>query len=177
MREQAGGTVVNVTSMMGHVTLGCHGYYSATKFALAAISESLAIEARPFGIKVAIIEPGVIVTPIFGKSAPTMPENHPYQQAMARLTRVLRTQLVDGAGPEIVANAIFHAVGEGCVKLRYPVGPDAEVIAATHDRMTPAEWVALLSEPDDEKFLAAAEQAFGVDLFNPPSLYKRTAAC
>src|ERR1039458_1952129 len=84
MRERRGGTVVNVTSMMGHVTLGCHGFYSATKFALAARSETLAIEAKPFGIRVAIIEPGVILTPIWNKAEALMPEGHPYQRAMGR---------------------------------------------------------------------------------------------
>jgi NAD(P)-dependent dehydrogenase (short-subunit alcohol dehydrogenase family) len=50
--------VVNVTSMMGRLTLGCHAFYSATKFALATVSESLAMEVQPFGIRVAIVEPG-----------------------------------------------------------------------------------------------------------------------
>src|ERR1039458_2818914 len=68
MRDRRSGTVVNVTSIMGHVTLGCHGFYSATKFALAAVSESLAIEMKPLGVKVAIIEPGVILTPIWNKA-------------------------------------------------------------------------------------------------------------
>ena len=87
MRERRSGTIVNVTSMMGRITLGGHGFYSATKFALAAISESLAIEMKPFGVKVAIIEPGVILTPIWNKAEALMPEGHPYGQAMGRLSR------------------------------------------------------------------------------------------
>src|ERR1017187_9736885 len=88
MRERRSGTIVNVTSMMGHVTLGCHGFYSATKFALAAVSETLAIHAKPLGVKVAIIEPGVILTPIWNKAEALMPDGHPYQQAMGRLARM-----------------------------------------------------------------------------------------
>ena len=176
MRKRRGGTIVNVTSIMGHMTLGCHAYYGATKFALAAVSESLAMEAKPLGIKVAIIEPGVILTPIWGKGENLMPEDHPYQLAMTRLARLFRAQKVGGTPPEVVARAIFDAVSEGAVKLRYPVGPDAEAMAAARDRMTAAEWAALLTEEDDAKFVAAAEKAFGADLYNPPSLYARKTA-
>jgi NAD(P)-dependent dehydrogenase (short-subunit alcohol dehydrogenase family) len=173
MRERRNGTIVNVTSIMGHTTFGSHGYYAATKFALAAVSESLAMEAKPLGIKVAIIEPGVILTPIWGKGERPSAEGSPYQRALERMGRLFRAQRVEGTPPEVVAQAIFEAVEEGCVKLRYPVGPDAEVMAAARDRMTAAEWAALMSEEDDAKFLAAAEKAFGVDLYSAPSLYAR----
>ena len=173
MRERRSGTIVNVTSMMGHVTLGCHGFYSATKFALAAVSEALAIEAKPFGIKVAIIEPGVILTPIWNKAGSLMPDGHPYQQAMGRLLRIFGAQMEGGTLPDAVARAIYGAVQEGATKLRYPVGPDAELIAAARDRMTAAEWVSLLTEENEDQFVARAEVVFGADLCNPPSLNQR----
>jgi len=173
MRERRSGTIVNVTSIMGHITTGGHGFYAATKFALAAVSETLAIETRRLGIKVAIIEPGVILTPIWGKAEALMPQNHDYQQAMARLMRWFNAQLDGGTLPDVVARAIHDAVQEGCVKVRYPVGPDAELIAKTRDRMTSAEWAALLTEEDEAGFVAKAEAAFGADLLNPPSLNAR----
>ena len=170
MRDRRSGTIVNVTSMMGHMTLGGHGFYSATKFALAALSESLAMEMKPCGVKVAIIEPGVILTPIWSKAEALMPEGHPYGQAMGRLFRLFGAQMEGGTQPDVVARAIYEAVREGATRLRYPVGLDAEVIAAARDRMTAAEWAALLTEEDEERFLSKAEEAFGVDLYNPPSL-------
>jgi NAD(P)-dependent dehydrogenase (short-subunit alcohol dehydrogenase family) len=175
MRERRSGTVVNVTSVMGRITLGCHGFYAATKFALAAVSESLAIEAQPFGIRVAIIEPGVILTPIWGKAESLMPPDHPYQLAFQRLMRLFDSQLDGGTPADVVARAIYDAVQEGGTKLRYPVGPDAVALVQARDRMTPAEWVELFSEPDDDRFQARAAEAFGVDLYNRPSLYKRSA--
>ncbi len=175
MREHRGGTVVNVTSMLGRITLGCHGFYAATKFALAAVSESLAIEARPFNIRVAIIEPGVILTPIWNKAEVVMPADHPYQQAMGRLWRLFGAQLEGGTKPDVVARCIYDAVQEGATKLRYPVGADAEVIAAARDRLTAAEWTTLLNEPDEQIFAKKAEAAFGVDLYNPPSLNQKRA--
>jgi NAD(P)-dependent dehydrogenase (short-subunit alcohol dehydrogenase family) len=173
MRARRSGAIVNVTSLMGHVTLGGHGFYAATKFALAAVSETLAIEAKPLGIKVAIIEPGVILTPIWSKAESLMPEKHDYQQAMERLGRLFGAQLEGGTPADVVAKAIYDAVQEGGSKLRYPVGPDAEVVAAARDRMTAAEWASLLSEEDEEKFVARAEATFGADLLNPPSLNDR----
>ncbi len=173
MRERRSGTIVNVTSLMGHVTLGCHGFYAATKYALAAVSETLAIEARPLGIKVAIIEPGVILTPIWSKAESLMPEKHDYQLAMGRLLRLFGAQLEGGTLPEVVARAIYDAVQEGATKMRYPVGPDAELVAAARDRMSAAEWVSLMTEEDEDKFVAKAEAVFGADLFNPPSRNQR----
>jgi NAD(P)-dependent dehydrogenase (short-subunit alcohol dehydrogenase family) len=176
MRARRTGTVVNVTSILGHMTLGCHGFYAATKFALAAVSESLAMEIKPFGVKVAIVEPGVILTPIWSKGERLMPDDHPYQQAVERLIRLFRAQMAGGTKPDAVARAIYDAVEEGGVRLRYPVGADAEAMVAARDRMTAAEWSALLSEEDDALFLARAEEAFGVDLYHPPSLNARRNA-
>jgi len=175
MRERRSGTVVNVTSLMGRVTLGCHGYYAATKFALSAVSEALAIEMKPFNVRVAIIEPGVILTPIWNKGEAVMPEDHPYQQAMGRLWRLFGAQLEGGTKADLVARCIYDAVQEGASKMRYPVGADAEVVAAARDRMTAAEWTALLMEADEQTFLSRAEAVFGVDLYNPPSLNQRRA--
>jgi NAD(P)-dependent dehydrogenase (short-subunit alcohol dehydrogenase family) len=173
MRERRSGTVVNVTSVMGHVTLGCHGYYASTKFALAALSECLAIEMKPFGVAVAIIEPGVILTPIWGKAEALMPDEHPYQQSMGRLLRIFGAQMEGGTKPDVVARGIYEAVQEGATKLRYAVGVDAEAIIAARDRMTAGEWAALLTEEDEDKFVSKAEAAFGADLYNPPSLNQR----
>ncbi len=173
MRARRSGTIVNVTSLMGHVTLPCHGFYAATKYALAAVSETLAMEAKPLGIKVAIIEPGVILTPIWSKAESPMPEDPAYQQGMGRLWRLFNAQLEGGTLPVVVARAIYDAVQEGAIKLRYPVGPDAEVVAAARDRMTAGEWASLMTEEDEDKFVAKATGIFGTDLYNPPSLNAR----
>ena len=81
-----------------------------------------------------------------------------------------------GTQPDEVARVIWSAVQENGAKLRYPVGPDAEAIIAARDRMTAAEWAAIFADEDEDKFLANAQAAFGVDLYNPPSLNQRRAA-
>jgi NAD(P)-dependent dehydrogenase (short-subunit alcohol dehydrogenase family) len=173
MRERGRGTIVNVTSVMGHLTLGCHAFYAASKFALAAVSESLAIEVKPFGVRVVIIEPGVILTPIWNKAEALMPEGHPYGFAMDRLWRLFEAQLADGTMPDTVARAIYEAVHTDQPRLRHAVGADAEVMVAARDRLSAAEWADLQSEPDDATFVERAKEVFGVDLYNAPSLNAR----
>jgi len=173
MRTRRQGVIVNVTSMMGRITLPGHGSYAATKFALSAISESLAMEMRPFNVRVVIIEPGVILTPIWHKRSVPLPEGHEYGPAMQRLMRVFGSQMEGGTLPDAVAAAIFDAAARTDAPLRIPVGADAEVLAVARNQMTADEWVSLYAEPDEDAFVARAEQAFGVDTLNPPSLNAR----
>jgi NAD(P)-dependent dehydrogenase (short-subunit alcohol dehydrogenase family) len=173
MRERRSGVIVNVTSIMGHITLPCHGYYAATKFALFAVSESLAMEMTPLGIRVAIIEPGVVLTPIWGKRAPTMPAMPEYRQGQDRLMRTFESQMEGGVTPDVVAEAIYRAAIGGDDRIRIQVGEDAEVWAAARDRSTTEQWVSLYAEADDTRFRSRAEQTFGVDTLASPSLHAR----
>ena len=68
MRAQGSGIIVNISSGAGRFGLQGMSAYVATKFALEGLSESLEYEVRPFGIKVILIEPGVVKTKIFNNS-------------------------------------------------------------------------------------------------------------
>jgi NAD(P)-dependent dehydrogenase (short-subunit alcohol dehydrogenase family) len=175
MRERRSGTVVNVTSIMGRITLPCHAYYAATKFALGAVSESLAMEMQPFGVRVAIIEPGVILTPIWGKRQPPMPPAHEYGPALERLRCTFAAQMDGGTLPHTVAQAIYETVTNPAAPLHVPVGDDAELMAVVRDRVTAEEWISLFAEPDKGRFVARAAEMFGADMMTPPSLNARRA--
>ena len=174
MRARRSGTIVNVTSLTGRVSIPMHGHYSATKYALEAASEALAGEMHPFGVRVAIIEPGVILTPIFTKAETVIDPSTPYLAAINRLWRLFGSQLVDPTMPAAVADSIIEAVETDAPRLRYLVGEDARACAAARSQISDETWIELYAEPDEERFVARALEVFGVDLYNPPSAFSRS---
>jgi NAD(P)-dependent dehydrogenase (short-subunit alcohol dehydrogenase family) len=174
MRERRSGAVVNVTSMMGRITLPCHGYYAATKFALAALTETLAMEVAPFGIRVASIEPGVILTPIWSKGAAPVLDDPSYRQGLSRLMKTFMSQMEGGTPADVVAAAIYQAATESG-PIHVLVGEDAEVLVAARDRTTADVWASTYAEPDERRFAEGLTGLCGVDILDPPSLHARTS--
>jgi NAD(P)-dependent dehydrogenase (short-subunit alcohol dehydrogenase family) len=168
MRAQGSGAIVNVTSMAGRVPLPGHSHYCASKFALDALSETLAAEVRPLGIRVAIVEPGVVLTPIFSKSRIMKLEDlHPYEMCIRRLRRLFDSQLrKKPTMPEEVAEAIAQAVFTTEPRLRYLVGRDAEVLSALRTRLSDEEWIRLHTIVDDREFGRALNEAAGFELYS-----------
>ena len=164
MRERRSGAIVNITSLAGRVTWAAHGHYSASKHALEAASEALAMEVRPYNIRVAIIEPGVILTPIFSKRTKNAPTDH-YEVPIRRLRRFFENRLRDPVLPNVVAEAVMTAVETDNPKLRYLVGEDAEVIAPKRRETTDEEWVGDGSEMTDEEFGDRMRKRYGADFF------------
>ena len=166
MRERKSGCIVNVTSIAGRVATPNQIPYSASKHALAAASEALAHEVAAFGIRVAIIEPGVIQTAIFENSAGATryDKTSPYRQIMRRNGKLFAAGFRNPGRPETVAEVIFEAVTTTRPRLRYPVGIDAEGLAAGRGRISDEEWVAMGGELSDAEYNARFKQHFGIEL-------------
>ena len=166
MRERKTGCIVNVTSIAGRVATPNQIAYSASKHALAAASEALAHEVHAFGIRVAIIEPGVIQTAIFENSAGATryDKTSPYRQIMRRNGKLFAAGFRNPGQPEAVAEAIHEAVTTKAPRLRYPVGVDALGLAAGRARVSDEEWVAMGGELSDEEYNARFKRYFGIDL-------------
>lgn len=166
MRERRAGCIVNVTSIAGRVATPNQIPYSASKHALAAVSEALAHEVAAFGIRVAIIEPGVIQTAIFENSAGATryDKTSPYRQIMRRNGKLFAAGFRNPGKPETVAAAILDAITTDRPRLRYPVGVDAEGLAAGRARISDEEWVAMGGELSDEEYNARFKRYFGIDL-------------
>jgi NAD(P)-dependent dehydrogenase (short-subunit alcohol dehydrogenase family) len=175
LRERGAGAIVNVTSISGRITFPCTGYYAATKSAVAVLTETLAMEVRPFGIRVANIQPGVILTPMWGKREPAVPEVSKYGEGLARALSLFSAQMEGGTLPDVVAEAIYRATTEDG-PLHVPVGDDADVLAAARARATPDEWISIYAEPDEQRFVDRFTQLCGADILNSPSLNARRKA-
>jgi NAD(P)-dependent dehydrogenase (short-subunit alcohol dehydrogenase family) len=169
MRAAGRGTIVNVTSILGLVTPGAAGHYTASKHALEAASEVLAQETNRFGIRIAIIEPGVILTPIFEKATDVPATDSPYFIGIRRLFSFFQAQFINGTLPEAVAAAILHAITTTEPKLRYTVGRDAAAMAAGRPAISGDDWVADFAIEDDQQFFDRMEQRFGIDLWRKPA--------
>ena len=141
MRERRHGAIVNVTSVAGRVANPNMSTYSGSKFALDVMTESLAAEVVRFGIRVALIEPGVIQTPIFSKgSNPPNPES-PYSEFVERAGHWFGVRLEKPTYPQEVAELIEHAIVTDEPKLRYLVGPDAFSMVQARSELTDEEWL------------------------------------
>jgi NAD(P)-dependent dehydrogenase (short-subunit alcohol dehydrogenase family) len=161
MRERRQGCIVNVTSLSGRLALAPAAAYCASKFALEALSECLAQEMKAFNVRVAIIEPGVIATPIFSKAKP-IPEGSPYPQAR-RQRALFAKSLTNPTSPYVVGEKIREIVDGNSWQLRYPVGPDAEPFLKWRASKTDEEVINLVAGTDAD-FIAMAKKEFGLDI-------------
>jgi NAD(P)-dependent dehydrogenase (short-subunit alcohol dehydrogenase family) len=127
----ARGRVVNMGSISGLNALPLLGAYAMSKFALEAMTDSLRVELAPWGIHVAVVEPGTIKTPIWTRERADPPEEA-FALYGARI-EAFRTLAVKrgsaGAPPEVVADAVEHALTAEKPKTRYLVGRDAKLRA------------------------------------------------
>jgi NAD(P)-dependent dehydrogenase (short-subunit alcohol dehydrogenase family) len=128
MRRNRSGIIVNISSVGGRFGLPGMSAYIATKFALEGLSESLAYEVAPFGIKVVLIEPGVVKTRIMVNSVisqSVIKGDSPYSGLLGSLNATFTTMMENASTPEHVATAILQAISSPKPNLRYPVGHDA----------------------------------------------------
>jgi NAD(P)-dependent dehydrogenase (short-subunit alcohol dehydrogenase family) len=161
MRERRQGCIVNVTSVAGRLANAPQAAYASSKFALEALSECLAQEMKAFNVRVAIVEPGVIATPIFGKSKP-ISKDSPYPQAR-RLRALFAAALSKPVSPYVVGEQIRQIVEGDSWRLRYPVGPDALPVLQWRASKTDEEMIDRAAASDEE-YVAAVKREFGLDL-------------
>ena len=142
--RQAQGRIVNMGSIAGRGTIPMMGPYSASKFAMEALTDALRLELYPWGIHVSIIEPGAIATPIWDKSLNTALDVEKDMPAGAKLlyekaARQVREAVQEAAQRAIpvdaVVQAVLHALTSPRPKTRYLVGTDAKL------RAFMAKWV------------------------------------
>ena len=151
LREQGSGVIINISSIGGKMTFPLGSLYHGSKFAVEGISDALAWELEPLGIKVRIVEPGVINTDFGGRSFnfnndPSMGD---YQPMVSTLMGALGS-MPEGSDPHLVAEVIYAAATEDGSQMRYPAGPDAHMLMAAR------------ANQDDETFRNTVRSQFGM---------------
>lgn len=125
MRARGAGRIINVSSIGGRFTLPLFGAYNSTKYAVESLSDALRLELRPFGIEVALIEPGPIrtqfTTQALGRADDAKNAASPYGPAIARYAAIARRTDRLAPGPEVTTRAILKAATSPRPRARYVV--------------------------------------------------------
>src|SRR5215217_8244561 len=151
MRKQKSGTIVNISSGAGRFGYAGGSAYISTKFAVEGLCESMAYELEPFGIKVILVEPGVIKTNfangiVIAKKSQN--PNSPYSQIMQKMSTSFEHMLENASSPDLVAKVVLQAVTSENPSLRYLAGKDVEM------------WVEAKRNMSDDEFYKMMKQSF-----------------
>ncbi len=147
MRERQSGKIINVSSVAGLISVPFQSMYSASKYALEAISEAMRIEVKPFGIKVSLIEPGDIKTG-FTKNRQTVVNagsESAYRTRFEKAVEAMVRSELNGPGPEYAARAIAEVIESDNPPVRKVVGFQYKLIVLLK-RLLPARLVEYLVE-------------------------------
>jgi NAD(P)-dependent dehydrogenase (short-subunit alcohol dehydrogenase family) len=164
MRDRGSGTIVNVTSVVGMFGSVGQAPYVASKWALEGISEELAHEVAPFGIRVVIVEPGITKSAIFAKNVDAPNSTGAYDTQYRRLFQFYAKGIADATPAGEVAAVIHDAITTDEPKLRYRVSWGSDEIVSGRAAMSDEEWVALGAIADDAAYVAEFQRYFGLDL-------------
>ena len=129
MRRQKSGTIVNISSGAGRFGLPGASAYVSTKFAVEGLSESMSYELEPFGIKVVIVEPGVIRTNFMDGlviAKKSQDPNSPYSQIMQKTATGFEEMMKNASSADLVAKVVLNAIRDENPSLRYLAGSDVE---------------------------------------------------
>jgi len=164
MRERCSGSIVNVTSIAGRIAAIAQSPYVASKFALEGLSEGLAQELAPFGIRVVIIEPGVTKSAIFAKSIDTPNATGAYDAPYRRMFQFYATGLARATDPIEVAEVIHHAITTDEPRLRYAMSWGGKELVERRAAIDDDDWVALGALQDDSDYYRRFAELFDLDI-------------
>ena len=164
MRERGSGTIVNVTSVAGRFGAMAQAPYVASKWALEGVSEEMALELAAFGIRVAIVEPGITQSSIFGKNVDMPNDTGAYGPANERMLQMYAAGAANATPAVEVGEVIRHAIETDDPKLRYQVSWGGAEMVSGRAAMSDEDWVMLGTIESLDDYVAAFNDAFGVDI-------------
>ena len=151
-RARRQGTIINISSIGGKITFPLGTLYHGSKFAVEGLSEALHYELAPLGVRVKLVEPGMVKTDFAGRSFDFShdPALTDYQPVVQSLLAALGPMAEAASLPESVAEVIYQAATDDTARLRYEAGDDA------------GQLLAARRASDDETFLAGIKAQFGL---------------
>jgi NAD(P)-dependent dehydrogenase (short-subunit alcohol dehydrogenase family) len=167
MRERRHGAIVNITSVAGRIAALAQSPYVASKWAFEGLSEGMAQELAPFGVRVVIIEPGVTKSAIFAKNIDAPNQSGAYDAAYRRLFQFYAAGLANATDPFEVARLIEHAVTTDQPQLHYAVSWGAQELIDAKARISDPDWVSLGAIEDDDAYYQAFRERLGLELRLP----------
>jgi NAD(P)-dependent dehydrogenase (short-subunit alcohol dehydrogenase family) len=147
MRKQKSGIIVNMSSVAGRFGFPGSSAYVSTKFAVESLSESIAYELEPFGIKVVLVEPGAIGTNFFTgmiSAKKSQDPNSPYSQLMQNVARGFEHIMEGSSSTDVVAKVVLKAVTSENPSLRHLAGKDAETWIEEKRSMSDEEFYEMM---------------------------------
>ena len=160
MRERGAGCIITVSSVAGKLYSPYHSAYCASKAAVEALCECLAGEVGPLGIQVALIQPGVIDTPIIDKNSPIATDTK-YPNEI-RLRAYLGASRDNHAPASMVAEVVLAIATGQQTTFRNPVGPDAGPLLGWRGSLSDEDWIASAGM-DEDSWIGGMAQ-LGVDV-------------
>jgi NAD(P)-dependent dehydrogenase (short-subunit alcohol dehydrogenase family) len=145
MRRERNGTIVNISSIGGRIAFPFSPSYASTKFAIEGLSDALQYQVAQFGIRVILVEPGIIRTNFFEnvkKARKAEDSSSPYSQLLQKRIDRVKRMLDNGTAAEEVAKVILRAAISHSEEhnLRYIVGSDAASLIEKRRSMTDREF-------------------------------------
>jgi len=166
MRERGDGCIINISSVAGVIAALAQSPYVTSKWALEGLTEGFAQEVVGMGIRVAMIEPGIVKTAIMAKNIDAPNESGAYGAAYERMLNFYMTGLQTPGHPSEVADVIYEAATTDDPKLRYTCGWGGAQLAAGKAAMSDEDWVALGAIEDNAEYAARFKELFGLDLLS-----------
>lgn len=146
MRDRGSGQIINVSSLGGRLAFPIGGLYSASKFALEALSDVLRMELQPFNIRVSVVEPGPVSTEFISVAGEQMkqgipyPEATPYRAALEKLTHLEQQTSANAWTSEQVAHVMIKAMTARRPRSRYVAATGGDFLLFMMRRVLPT-WM------------------------------------
>ena len=164
MRERGNGCIINISSVAGVIAAIAQSPYVASKWAVEGFTEGLAQEVAPHGIRVAMIEPGIVKTAIMAKNTDAPNVTGAYDAHYRRLFAFYTAGLRNPGQPGEVADVIFAAATDDPPRFRYTCGWGGRELIEHKPNVSDEDWIAMGAIESDADYIARFKQLFDLDL-------------